>query len=82
MENFFTRVLAKIGKDYSMLIYVLHYAVLQALSRCFKDRRNLLAREYHQYGMLFVLAVTMVMVAAYVNARKKLRMTSQAKGCE
>ena len=82
MENFFTRVLAKIGKDYSMLIYVLHYAVLQALSRCFKDRRNLLAREYHQYGMLFVLAVTVVMVAVYVNTRKKLRMASQAKGCE
>ena len=31
-ENVVTRIMAKIGKDYSMLIYVLHYAVLQALS--------------------------------------------------
>ena len=56
-----------------MLIYVLHYAVLQALSRCFKGRRSLLAMGYHQYGMMFVFAVTVVMVAVYVNARACLK---------
>ena len=76
VENSLTRALAKVGKDYSMLIYVLHYAVLQALSRCFKGRRSLLAKGYHQYGMMFVFAVTVMMVAVYVNARKKLRMSS------
>ena len=81
-ENAFTSMLAKVGKDYSMLIYVLHYAVLQALSRCFKGRKNLLARGYHQYGMVFVFAITVLMVAVYIYARKKLRMASQAKGCE
>ena len=40
VENSLTRALAKVGKDYSMLIYVLHYAVLQALSRCFKGRKE------------------------------------------
>jgi predicted Co/Zn/Cd cation transporter (cation efflux family) len=65
--------LAKVGKDYSMLIYVLHYAVLQALSRCFKGRRSLLAMGYQQYGMMFVFAVTVVMVAVYVNARACLK---------
>ena len=60
-------------KDYSMLIYVLHYAVLQALSRCFKGRRSLLAKGYHQYGMMFVFAVTVVMVAVYANARACLK---------
>ena len=37
-----------------MLIYVLHYAVLQALSKCFKGRHTMLARGYRQYGMMFV----------------------------
>ena len=69
VENSLTRALAKVGKDYSMLIYVLHYAVLQALSRCFKGRRSLLAKGYHQYGMMFVFAVTVVMVAVYANAK-------------
>ncbi len=74
VENFSsTRALAKVGKDYSMLIYVLHYAVLQALSRCFKGRRSLLAMGYQQYGMMFVFAVTVVMVAVYVNARACLK---------
>ena len=73
VENSLTRALAKVGKDYSMLIYVLHYAVLQALSRCFKGRRSLLAKGYHQYGMMFVFAVTVVMVAVYVNARACLK---------
>ena len=73
VENSLTRALAKVGKDYSMLIYVLHYAVLQALSRCFKGRRSLLAKGYHQYGMMFVFAVTVVMVAVYANARACLK---------
>ena len=73
VENSLTRALAKVGKDYSMLIYVLHYAVLQALSRCFKGRRSLLAMGYQQYGMMFVFAVTVVMVAVYVNARACLK---------
>ena len=73
VENSLTRALAKVGKDYSMLIYVLHYAVLQALSRCFKGRRSLLAMGYQQYGMMFVFAVTVVMVAVYANARACLK---------
>ena len=77
VENSLTRALAKVGKDYSMLIYVLHYAVLQALSRCFKGRRSLLAKGYHQYGMMFVFAVTVVMVAVYVNAKVCLKIHSR-----
>ena len=72
-------MLAKVGKDYSMLIYVLHYAVLQAFSRCFKGRKNLLARGYHQYGMMFVFAFTALMVAVYVYARRKLKTASTSK---
>ena len=71
-----TRIMAKIGKDYSMLIYVLHYAVLQALSKCFKGRHTMLARGYRQYGMMFVFAAT---VAAYGAAKRKLRENSTVK---
>ena len=78
-ENVVTRIMAKIGKDYSMLIYVLHYAVLQALSKCFKGRHTMLARGYRQYGMMFVFAATVVLVAAYGAAKRKLRENSTVK---
>ena len=78
-ENVVTRIMAKIGKDYSMLIYVLLYAVLQALSKCFKGRHTMLARGYRQYGMMFVFAATVVLVAAYGAAKRKLRENSTVK---
>ena len=78
-ENVVTRIMAKIGKDYSMLIYVLHYAVLQALSKCFKGRHTMLAGGYRQYGMMFVFAATVVLVAAYGAAKRKLRENSTVK---
>ena len=78
-ENVVTRIMAKIGKDYSMLIYVLYYAVLQALSKCFKGRHTMLARGYRQYGMMFVFAATVVLVAAYGAAKRKLRENSTVK---
>ena len=78
-ENVVTRIMAKIGKDYSMLIYVLHYAVLQALSKRFKGRHTMLARGYRQYGMMFVFAATVVLVAAYGAAKRKLRENSTVK---
>ena len=72
-ENFLTRALATVGKEYSMLIYVLHYAVLQALSRSLKGEKTLLAKSYRQYGMMLVFAVTAVMVAAYCYTRKHIQ---------
>ena len=78
-ENLLTRALAKVGKEYSMLIYVLHYAVLQALSRGLKGRKTLLAKGYEQYGMMLVFGITVLLVAAYVFAREKMRETSRAE---
>ena len=77
VENTVTRILARAGKDYSMLIYVLHYAVLQALSRSFKGRKTLLAKGYHQYGMMFVFAGTAVMVGLYCYMRKSIQRKSR-----
>ena len=34
---------------------------------------QMLAKGYHQYGMMFVFAVTVVMVAVYANARACLK---------
>ena len=78
-ENLLTRALAKVGKEYSMLIYVLHYAVLQALSRGLKGRKTLLAKGYEQYGMMLGFGITVLLVAAYVFAREKMRETSRAE---
>ena len=72
VENSFSRALAKVGKDYSMLIYVLHYAVFQALSRIFHGRKSLLAKGYHQYGMLFVFAGTVTLVALFLWLSRQL----------
>ena len=69
-----TRALAKVGKDYSMLIYVL--ALCGSAGACpdaLKAEGCLLAKGYHQYGMMFVFAVTVVMVAVYANARACLK---------
>ena len=71
--NSITRALAKVGKDYSMFIYILHYAVLQALSRGLKGRKSLLSKGYQQYGMIFVFGITMLFVAIYVLGKGKIK---------
>lgn len=39
----------------------------------------MLARGYRQYGMMFVFAATVVLVAAYGAAKRKLRENSTVK---
>ena len=73
VENGFTRVLAKIGKEYSMLIYILHYAVLQALSQCLNGEKTLVAKGYQQYGMIFIFVVTVIIVACFAKSQKTKR---------
>lgn len=73
VENGFTRALAKIGKEYSMYIYIFHYAVLQALSQCLNDKKSLVAKGYQQYGMIFIFVVTVIFVAFFVRTKRAKR---------
>ena len=73
VENDFTRVLAKIGKEYSMYIYIFHYAVLQALSQCLNDKKSPVAKGYQQYGMIFIFVVTVILVAFFVRTKRAKR---------
>lgn len=73
VENDFTRALAKIGKEYSMYIYIFHYAVLQALSQCLNDKKSPVAKGYQQYGMIFIFVVTVILVAFFVRTKRAKR---------
>ena len=73
VENDFTRALAKIGKEYSMYIYIFHYAVLQALSQCLNDKKSPVAKGYQQYGMIFIFVVTVILVAFFVRTKREKR---------
>lgn len=70
VENGFTRALAKVGKEYSMYIYIFHYAVLQALSQCLNDKKSPVAKGYQQYGMIFIFMVTVILVAFVVRSKR------------